>query len=127
MSPVRCYEVTLPHLWPEWRQEVNARSAGEARNSARVDLREAGMDITFADLRVRVLGPARSSERLERVAKYRGRPEFVVGARVVSGSRTGVIVGADECANFVVALDGGGMGSFHPGDLRLSAAGGPNQ
>jgi hypothetical protein len=90
-------------------REVVAASRGAARMEVLRDLWDVfGRDFaTFADLRVTRVGPATSSERLLRVATYRGVPGARAGDVVMVGRARAELADADESANFVVVfLDG---------------------
>lgn len=79
----------------------------------------------FADLRVRRIGGPRTSDRLRRVAEYRGVPHARAGDVVTVGGVRAEIVDADESANFVVLfLDGtlrGSTGHVHVGYIEWPA------
>mgnify|MGYP000933001451 CR=1 FL=1 len=111
----------------DWQRTINHLTAGKARYEYLIDLRDAWPDATFADITVRKLGPAHTSEAHKRTAAYRGRPELTCGRRVEvcsGGERAlGVIVGHNESANFVVLFDedtyfNGGVGNVHPSEIR---------
>ena len=112
----------------EWQRTINHLTAGKARYEYLLDLRDSWPDVTFADITVRKVGPAHTSEAFRRNAAYRGRTELTCGARVevVSGSQRalGVIVGHNDSANFDVLFDEdtyfkGGIGNVHPSEIRL--------
>lgn len=103
---------------------INTTSAGKARYEYLMDVREVAPDATFADIRVRKLGPAHTSEQFTRTAAYRGMPNVRCGQRVIAFGAHGVIVGHNDSANFEVqfAEDSefkGGRGNVHPCDIRL--------
>lgn len=114
----------------DWQRTINHRTAGKARYQYLLDLRDSWPDVTFADITVRKVGPAQTSEAFRRTAAYRGRPELACGSRVEvcsGGERAlGVIVGHNDSANFDVLFDEdtyfkGGIGNVHPSELRLLA------
>ena len=114
----------------DWQRTINHLTAGKARYEYLLDLRDAWPDATFADITVRKIGPAQTSEAFRRTATYRGMPGLTCGTRVevCSGSQRalGVIVGHNESANFDVLFDEdtyfkGGIGNVHPSELRLVA------
>ena len=89
---------------------INHRTAGKARYSYLLDLRDVYSKLKFADIRVRKLGPPVTSEAFARCARYRGLPELRCGDRVElrEGMRCGmrgVVVGHDDSANFDVLFD----------------------
>lgn len=111
----------------DWRHTINHLTAGKARYEYLLDLRDAWPDATFADITVRKLGPAHTSEAHKRTADYRGRPELTCGRRVEvcsGGERAlGVIVGHNDSANFEVLFDEdtyfkGGVGNVHQSEIR---------
>jgi hypothetical protein len=111
----------------DWQRTINHLTAGKARYEYLLDLRDAWPDATFADITVRKVGPAHTSEAHKRTAAYRGRPELICGRRVevFSGSQRalGVIVGHNDSANFDVLFDedtyfAGGIGNVHPSEIR---------
>ena len=112
----------------EWQRTINHLTAGKARYEYLLDLRDSWPDATFADITVRKIGAAHTSEAFRRTATYRGRNELTCGARVevVGGSQRalGVIVGHNDSANFDVLFDEdtyfkGGIGNVHPSEIRL--------
>ena len=112
----------------EWKRTINHLTAGKARYEYLLDVRDAWPDVTFADITVRKVGPAHTSEEFRRTATYRGRPELECGARVevCSGNQRalGVIVGHNDSANFDVLFDEdtyfkGGIGNVHPSEIRV--------
>lgn len=111
----------------DWHRTINHLTAGKARYQYLLDLRDAWPDASFADITVRKVGPAHTSEAHKRTAAYRGRPELTCGRRVEvcsGGQRAlGVIVGHNDSANFDVLFDedtyfAGGIGNVHPGEIR---------
>ena len=114
----------------DWQRTINHLTAGKARYEYLLDLRDAWPDATFADITVRKIGPAHTSEAFKRTATYRGMPALTCGQRVevCSGSQRalGVIVGHNDSANFDVLFDEdtyfkGGIGNVHPSELRTVA------
>lgn len=111
----------------DWHRTINHLTAGKARYEYLLDLRDSWPDATFADITVRKVGAAHTSEAHKRTAAYRGRPELTAGQRVevCSGSQRalGVIVGHNDSANFDVLFDedtyfAGGVGNVHPSEIR---------
>lgn len=111
----------------DWRRTINHLTAGKARYEYLRDLLDCWPDATFADITVRKVGSAHTSEAHKRTASYRGRPELTAGRRVevCSGSQRalGVIVGHNDSANFDVLFDEdtyfkGGIGNVHPSEIR---------
>ena len=111
----------------DWQRTINHLTAGKARYEYLMDLRDAWPDATFADITVRKVGPAHTSEAFLRTATYRGMPSLRCGARVevLCGTKRalGVIVGHNDSANFDVLFDedtyfNGGIGNVHPSELR---------
>lgn len=109
-----------------WQRTINHVTAGKARYEYLLDLRDAWPDATFADITVRKIGPAHTSEAFKRTATYRGMPALTCGQRVevCSGSHRalGVIVGHNDSANFDVLFDEdtyfkGGIGNVHPSEI----------
>lgn len=104
---------------------VNDRCAGAAKTRPLSRLRDMG--VRFVDIRVRKLGPARSSEAFLRLAAVRGRPNLRCGDVVQAHGRTGIVLDHTESANFVVryidpAAGRSGLAVIHPGDLSDSRA-----
>lgn len=111
-----------------WQRTINHRTAGKARYEYLLDLRDSWPDATFADITVRKIGPAHTSEAFKRNAAYRGMPEVRCGTRVEirspEGPALGVIVGHNGSANFDVLFDDdtyfkGGVGNVHPSEIRV--------
>ena len=111
----------------DWQRTINHLTAGKARYEYLLDLRDAWPDATFADITVRKIGPAHTSEAFRRTAAYRGMPDLKCDTRVevCSGSQRamGVIVGHNDSANFDVLFYEdtyfkGGIGNVHPSELR---------
>ena len=98
------YEVSVVGQ-SDWKQIVNARSAGKAKVVYFSDLRESWPSIPFIALRVRCLGGPHTSDEFRRVADYRGLPAVRCGQLVRVGDATGVIVGHNGSANFDVLFD----------------------
>jgi len=111
----------------DWQRTINHLTAGKARYEYLMDLRDAWPDVTFADITVRKVGPAHTSEAFKRTATYRGMPDLQCGQRVEvrspEGPALGFIVGPNDSANFDVLFDAdtyfkGGVGNVHPSELR---------
>jgi hypothetical protein len=101
----------------------NALSAGKARYDYLLGVREAYPDATFADIRVRKIGPAVTSEAFLRNAAYRGMPNIRCGDKVTVNGRRGFIVGHNGSANFDVVFDEGSewagcVHNVHPSEIR---------
>lgn len=126
MSTTDCYafEVWVKGL-PEWKRIVNARTANKAKYEYLVDLREAVPGYGYIDLRVRKVGPCHTSAEFRRNAKYRGFPDVECGQHVRVGVGSGVIVGHNSSANFMVLFDEdspkypGQTLNVHPGNLEV--------
>lgn len=112
----------------DWQRTINHLTAGKARYEYLLDLRDAWPDATFADITVRKVGAARTSDAFKRTATYRGMPALQCGQRVEIrspyGPALGVIVGHNDSMNFDVLFDEdtyfkGGVGNVHPSELRL--------
>lgn len=110
-----------------WHRTINHLTAGKARYEYLLDLLDAWPDATFADITVRKVGPAHTSEAFKRTATYRGMPELRCGQRVEvrspEGPALGFIVGHNESGNFDVLFDAntyfnGGVGNVHPSELK---------
>lgn len=124
---VRAYECRLPLLDEDYLLVVHATSASKARAECVRQLRAGGAAAGFPDVRVRSMGAPVTSERLRRVASYRGRPELVAGVRVLAAGNRGTVVDADDSCNFVVLFDAGTRHAgrllpVHPGDVILLPA-----
>lgn len=112
----------------DWPCTINHLTAGKARYQYLLDLRESWPDATFADITVRKIGPAHTSEAFKRTARYRGLPDLQCGQRVEirspDGPARGVIVGHNGSANFDVLFDAdtyfkGGIGNVHPCEMTV--------
>lgn len=112
----------------DWARIINHRTAGKARYEYLLDLRDAWPEASFADITVRKVGQAYTSEAHKRTAAYRGRPELTCGTMVEvrsGGQRAlGVIVGHNDSANFDVLFDedtcfAGGIGNVHPSEIHI--------
>lgn len=124
MSTPQLFAWAVRHRLYDDAGTVNHTSRGGAVAEYMRDMRDIWPDVKFTDFRVRKLGPAVTSDRLRRVAKYRGTPWAVAGARVlVIGERGGYIVDGNSSANFDVLLDDGCIVNCHPLDVRPEAAG----
>ena len=86
--------------------------------------------VTFADISVRKLGPAHTSEAFIRNARYRGMPDLRCGEAVTVSGRAGFVVGHNSSANFDVLFTGGDWAgavlNVHPSELRRAPAPGDN-
>ena len=105
---------------------VNGLTAGKVRYDYLLDVRESYPEATFADIRVRKLGPAVTTEAFKRTATYRGMPDLRCGEAVSVNGRRGRVVGNNDSANFDVCfIDGDWAGctlNVHPSELRRAAA-----
>jgi hypothetical protein len=115
----------------DFTRTVNATKAGTARYQYLLDIRESYPDATFADIRVRKIGPAHSSDAFLRTATYRGMPELRCGEEVRVSGRRGFVVGHNDSANFdVLFAEGewaGAVLNCHPNDIkRAKSEGGGN-
>ena len=129
-TKVSAYECTV--IGTDWHRVINHSSAGKARYDYLRDLRDSYPDITFADIKVRKVGEARTSEAFKRTAAYRGMPDIQCGQRVqvlMPGDKPvlGFIVGHNESANFDVLFDEdtifkGCVGNVHPSEIKAVAA-----
>ena len=117
----------------EWQRTINHLPAGKARYTYLIDLRDSWPDATFADITVRKIGPAHTSDAFKRTASYRGQPDLRGGQRVEvrspEGPARGVIVGHNDSANFDVLFDAdtyfkGGVGNVHPSEITLLSSAG---
>jgi hypothetical protein len=104
---------------------INAGSAGKARYEYLLSVRESYPDATFADIRVRKVGPAHTSAAFLRTAKYRGIPDLRCGEAVTVNERSGFVVGHNDSANFDVLFADGDWKdcvlNVHPSELRRAA------
>lgn len=116
----------------DWVRVINHSTAGKARYDYLLDLRDICPDITFADIKVRKIGEAMTTEAFKRTAAYRGMPDLRCGQRVevlMPGDEPvlGLVVGHNDSANFDVLFDPdtpfkGGVGNVHPSEIRLVTA-----
>ena len=114
----------------EFTRTVNAATRSKARYDYLLDVRDAYPDVTFADISVRKLGPAHTSEAFIRNARYRGMPDLRCGEAVTVSGRAGFVVGHNSSANFDVLFTGGDWAgavlNVHPSELRRAPAPGDN-
>lgn len=110
---------------------INHRTRSKARYEFLLDVRDCYQDLTFADIDVRKLGPAHTSEAFKRNALYRGIPHARCGMRVevVSGGERalGTIVGHNDSANLDILFDEdsrfkGATLNVHPCEVRILEA-----
>lgn len=105
---IRAYGCNLKDQDPAVPEYViNTTSAGKARYAYLLDLWDAGWDATFSDVVVRSLGKPAQTPRLDRIAKYRGRPELTAGRMVNAEGFIGAIVDGDSSCNFEVLVTEG--------------------
>lgn len=117
------YAWAVKHKANEHHSVVHARTRGGAVAEYLRDVRDCWPDVQFTDLRAKKIGAPITSDRLKRVAKYRGMPWVRAGMRVtVCGDMAGVVVDGNESANFEVLLDGGHTVNCHPHDLKFQEA-----
>ena len=70
----------------------------------------------LTDIRVLSCSAPRTEDKFRRIAEMRGMPHSArVGMRVTVDGKPGVLVGANDSANFDVRFEGGGVGNCHPG------------
>jgi hypothetical protein len=103
---------------------VNTTSAGKARYSYLLDVRDCWPGITFSDIKVKKIGAPVTSADFLRTARYRGMPDLRCGDQVKVNGRRGVIVGHNHSANFDVLFNddsdwSGAVLNCHPSDIRL--------
>jgi hypothetical protein len=113
----------------DWHRTINHLTAGKARYEYLLDLRDSWPDATFADITVRKIGPAHTSEAFKRIAAYRGMPDLKCGQRVQvlmpsDKPVLGFILSHNDSANFDVLFDkdtifNGGIGNVHPSELLM--------
>lgn len=112
----------------QWQKTVNHWTAGKARYEYLLDVRDAWPEVTFADVTVRKIGPAHTSEAFRRTARYRGLPDLKCGTRVHVGKACGAIVAHNDCANFDVLFDedspefAGLTLNVHPMEMRIESS-----
>jgi len=109
---------------PQWGSTTyNRHTAGQAKADHFRHVREAWQDTKFTDIRVRKVGPARSSPQFIRNAEYRGLPDLRCGHAVRVHGSNGVVVGHNASANFdVIFHDGRYSGqtlNVHPSELEI--------
>ena len=123
MTAVFAFEVTV--VGTDWKQVVNAHTAGQAKHYYWRKVTDPWPDIPFTAIRARKLGAPQSTEQFKHTAKYRGLPEIECGQRVRVGESEGVIVGSNDSANFDVLFDtnsaryGGQRLNVHPREITL--------
>ena len=112
--------------WDFQETIINALSPGKARYEYLLEARDSWPDMKFADIKVRKVGVAHSSEAFKRNAAYRGMPDIRCGEEVSVHGARGVIVGHNDSANFdVLFLDGAWEGAtlnVHPSEVVRAAA-----
>lgn len=107
-----------------WSRTINHFTAGKARYEYLIDVRESYPDVTFADISVRKVGAAQTTEAFKRTARYRGLPDLQCGQRVTVGQARGTVVGHNDSANFDVLFDAdspefaGLTLNVHPSEMR---------
>ena len=98
-APLRSYACRI--RGSDHETTVHARSPGAAKWTFLFHLD----GFEFTDVRVRVLGPPVTTDRIERNAKRRGVPFVRAGMRVRVGDEWGVIVNSNSSANWDVLFD----------------------
>ena len=73
----------------------------------------------YVDVRARKLAALKTSDRLKRVAEYRGVP-LVAGSRVWFRNVGGCVVDGTDYCNFMVEWDDGRRGSIHVDELSFN-------
>lgn len=103
------------------RHTVYSRNRGAAKYSYWLDVRDAWPSVPITAMRCRRIGlPLAPSTAFARVAKMRNMPaRFSPGPRVLCGPELGTVVDHDSSCNFVVELDKGGRGHYHPVDFEV--------
>lgn len=106
-------------LKPEWSHVVTAKTPTVARYLYFLKIQDAFSDIRYVDIRARKLPGLVTSDRLRRVAEYRG-VELVAGSRVWFRGVGGCVVdGTDDC-NFMVEWDDGRRSPIHVDELEVN-------
>lgn len=110
--------------WSEHETIINAMSAGQAKYSFLLDVRDPWPDTKYTDIRCRKVGSPHTSERFIANAKYRGMPNVRCGDRVRVGRHgEGLIVGHNSSANFDVLFTSGPWNgqtlNVHPSDVTV--------
>ena len=109
-----------------WKKIINHETAGKAKYSYWLDVRESWPDIPFTDIRCRKIGNPYTSDGFVRNAIYRGRPEIKCGQRVVIEGNAGVIIGYNSSANFDILFDEGPFDGLilncHPDSCQLEVS-----
>jgi hypothetical protein len=121
MTQVFAYEVSVKDT--DWKQIINAHSAGKAKAEYWRDVNEC-WQVPYTAIRVRkISNRAETTEAFLHTANYRGLPDIRCGQRVKVGDATGTIVGNNSSANFNVLFDldspkfAGLKLNVHPTDL----------
>lgn len=102
---LKAYEVGV--IGTDWNRTVHAMTAGKAKYTYLLDIRDAWPDVSFKHLRCRVLGAPRTDDQFMRTANYRGVPFARIGMRVEVEGHAGVIVDKNDSANFDVLFTEG--------------------
>lgn len=113
--------------YPAWGVSTyNTLTASAAKAAHFRALREIFPNIAFTDLRVRLAGPAHSSEDFIRCAIKRGLPDLRCGDTVLSAGARGLVVGHNSSANFDVLFIEGPHANLtlnvHPSGFSPQAA-----
>jgi hypothetical protein len=110
---VRAYSC-WPKQRPDWATTIHAFTPSAARCEAWRGIREAWDGIKYTDMRSRFIGAPVTDDDFRRVAESRGVPFARVGMGVIVDGKPGVLVGANDSANFDVMFEGGRVGNCHP-------------
>jgi hypothetical protein len=131
----RLFECEVPVLLTDrgdpFRKSIFAATRGKARYEYLRDLRDAGWDVSFKDIRVRSGDsiPLEKVTSFSRTAHARGLPFAHIGMRVEVEGHPGILVGSNDSGNFDVFFTGGPpegqTGNCHPHwQMRYLAADG---
>jgi hypothetical protein len=104
-----------------WTRVVHHMTAGKAKYSYWVDVREAWPDVKFTDITCAVIGRPVQTEKFEHTAKYRG-VTFKIGDEVEVNGETGFVVDSNPSANFDVLFTSGKWHgqtmNCHPSEIK---------
>jgi hypothetical protein len=104
MSGVRAFECGV--IGTDWKTIVHHLSAGKAKYSYLLDVRDYWPDVTFKQLTCRVIGSPVQTEKFRHTAERRG-VSFRIGDRVKVGTDYGYILDSNDSANFDVLFETG--------------------
>ena len=105
MNAVRAYECRAGQ--ENWSKTIHAINAGKARYQFLIDLRDAGWDVSFKDIKVKSCGCPRTSDDFMRTARRRNVQFARIGMRVSVDGERGLIVGVNSSDNFDVFFESG--------------------